>query len=147
LVVVTPAYRAATDATLFDSLTLMLAVSMVAAIWCAVFDALFEWVEHCTVRQMTGCRQNRVRLLQAVVREATENPTTLPVIYVLTYMSLQDSLMTDGALAAVYVIYGFLFIAALRPFGTGCRLGPEREGRRTCREKIKARPEWTFEIG
>jgi uncharacterized membrane protein len=108
-VVVTPAYRAVTDAALFDSLTLMLAVSIVAALWCVAFDALFEWVESCSVRRMASRRPHHVSLLQATMREATVIPMTLPVIYMLTGMSLQDALMTDIALAVVYVVYGYLF--------------------------------------
>ena len=135
LALVTPAYRAATGATVFDSLTLMLAVSAVGALWCVVFDAMFDAVAdvvahtaaHAAVnpagnpgvnpverRADRGTKivgQHRLRLLRAAAREVSEIPVTLPVIVSLTDMSLRGALMTDIALAGVYVVYGFLFLS------------------------------------
>jgi len=113
LVVVTPAYRAATGSNLCDSVTLMLTVGAVATIWCGTFNSLFELVQSCALRRIASDRPHSVWLMRAALREATEIPVTFPVIYAMTGMDFEHAFMTDVALAVVYAIYGYLFYLAL----------------------------------
>jgi len=109
MLVVTPAYQAVTGTGFSDSLTLILAVALTAALWCGSFNAVFDGVESWAARRVASDRPHCLRLLQSGLRELAEVPVTAPVILALTGMDLHHAVMTDLALAAVYVVYGYAF--------------------------------------
>ena len=109
MLVVTPAYQAATGAGLGDSVLLILAVAMTAALWCGSFNAVFDVVESWAAQRVASDRPHLVRLVQSSLRELAEVPVTASVILAFTGMDLQHAVMTDLALAAVYLVYGYAF--------------------------------------
>ncbi len=109
ILAIAPLYRAVTGSALYESLTLLACVSVVAALWCCTFNAAFDQFDAWAAQRDACDRPHRVRWLQSALRELAEVPLTLPVIHALGGADLTRAFQIDLALAGVYAIYGFAF--------------------------------------
>lgn len=112
LVLIAPLYRAATGSSLIDSVSMVLAVAMAAALWCVAFNTVFDRVEARLSGRLASDRPRGLRIWHMVLCEATEVPVTCPVIYALSTMDLGHALRADVGLAAAYAVYGYCFYLA-----------------------------------
>lgn len=140
LLLIAPLYRVTTGSSLVDSMSLVLAVSLAAALWSAAFNTLFDRVEAHLSGRLASDRPHGLRVWHAVLREATQVPVTCPVIYALSTMDLGQALGADVGLAVVYAGYGYLFhlaFDALCPvrIAASCSSRSARRTRPFCAER------------
>jgi uncharacterized membrane protein len=109
LLLVGPLYALATGTRLDESLVLLLAVSVVIMLWSAVFNWAFDVVEHRRTGRVASQRPHRLRVLHAVLHEATAVVVTCPVIWALTDLGWIGALLADLGLTLAYTLYAYAF--------------------------------------
>lgn len=109
LALITPPFAWLSGVPMVDSLGLLAVTALIAALWNAIYNTAFDWVEG----RMTGRTADRrpfgMRALHALGFEGGLLLMTLPVIMAWTGMDWLAALIADLGLATAYVIYAFAF--------------------------------------
>ncbi len=120
LLLVTPLVVLATGQSVQGSAALLAALSLAVMAWAAVFNTVFDHVEHRLTGRVASARAPRWRLLHALLHEATAVLVTWPLIVALTGLGWMAALWADLGLTAVYAAYAYAFHRAYdrwRPVG------------------------------
>lgn len=109
LVLITPPFAWLSGVPIADSLGLLAIAALIAALWNAVYNTAFDWVEGRITGRTADRRPFALRALQALGFEGGLLLMTLPVIMAWTGMGWLEALVADLGLATAYVIYAFVF--------------------------------------
>lgn len=120
LLLVAPLYALVAGADAADSFLLIAVLALVVMGWSAAFNTAFDLVEHRNTGRVASDRPARLRVLHAVLHEASAVVVTWPVIVALTDLSWGAALVADLGLTVVYAAYAYAFhrvYDAWRPVG------------------------------
>lgn len=109
LLLITPPFVWASGVPAMDSLGLLAVIALVAALWNAIYNTSFDWIEGRLTGRTADHRPLFVRLAHAASFEAGLTLATLPIVMVWTDMGWIEALLADIGLALAYAVYAFFF--------------------------------------
>lgn len=120
LVLITPPFAWASGVPASESIGLLAIIALLAALWNAVYNTSFDWVEGRLTGRTADLRPYVWRVVHACGFEGGLVLMSLPIVMWWTGMSWLEALLADIALALAYVAYAFAFnIAYDRMFPIG----------------------------
>lgn len=109
LLLVAPAYAAVTGAGLGDSFRLVVALSVAVMCWAALYNTVFDRVEHRRTGRVASDRPHGLRTVHAIGLEVSSVLVTWPLVWALTDLGWWRALAADLGLSVVYAAYGYVF--------------------------------------
>lgn len=109
LLLVAPAYAWVTGSRAAESFVMVAAVSVAVMCWAALYNTVFDLVEHRRTGRVASDRPHGLRTLHAIGLETTSVVVTTPVIWALSDLSWWGALVADLGLATAYAAYGYAF--------------------------------------
>ena len=109
LVLITPPFVWLTGVSLLESLGLLAMIAAIAAVWNALYNTSFDWVEGRMTGRSSDQRPVLLRIVHAVGFEGGLLLVSLPVVMAWTGMGWVEALLADIGLAAAYVVYAYIF--------------------------------------
>ncbi len=109
LVLITPPFVWLTGVSPLESLGLLAVIAAIAAVWNALYNTSFDWVEGRLTGRTSDRRPVPLRVFHAVGFEGGLLLVSLPVVMAWTGMGWVDALLADIGLAAAYVVYAYVF--------------------------------------
>ena len=109
LVLITPPFVWLTGVSLIESLGLLAVIAAIAAVWNALYNTSFDWVEGRVTGRPSDQRPVPLRVLHAIGFESGLLMVSLPVVMAWTGMGWVEALLADIGLAAAYVLYAYAF--------------------------------------
>lgn len=106
---VTPLYALATGSGTGESIALLALLSLVVMTWSALYNTLFDVVEHRRTGRLASDRPERWRIVHAVGHEVSAVLLTWPIIVAATDLRWVEALLADVALTLVYSAYAYAF--------------------------------------
>ena len=123
LLLITPPFAWASGVPASESIGLLAVIALVAALWNAVYNTSFDWVEGRLTGRTADLRPYLWRALHAVGFEGGLILMSLPIVMAWTAMDWRAALVADVGLALTYAAYAYLFNLAydrLFPIGQAC---------------------------
>ena len=115
LLLITPPFVWASGVPAMDSLAMLALIALIAALWNAVYNTLFDWVEGRVTGRTADHRPYGLRIAHALGFEGGLVLITLPIVMAWTGMGWLEALLADIGLAIAYALYAFV-----------CNLGYDR---------------------
>jgi uncharacterized membrane protein len=109
LLLITPPFVWASGVPATDSLGLLALIALIAALWNAVYNTSFDWIEGRLTGRTSDRRPYAMRILHAAGFEGTLILVSLPVVMAWTGMNWLEALLADIGLALAYALYAFVF--------------------------------------
>ena len=109
LVLITPPFAWASGVPAGDSLVLLAIIALIAGLWNAIYNTVFDWTEGHLTGRTADRRPYPLRIAHSLGFEFTLILMTLPLVIHWTGMGWRDALLADIAVAAAYVAYAFVF--------------------------------------
>lgn len=109
LLLVAPAYAWVTGSHAAESFLMVAAVSLAVMCWAALYNTVFDLLEHRRTGRVASDRPHGLRTLHAIGLEITSIVVTTPVIWALSDLGWWGALAADLGLTLVYAGYGYLF--------------------------------------
>lgn len=109
LAVVAPLFAVVTGGRGGESLLVVAAVSATVMAWAAIYNTVFDRVEHRLTARVASDRPHGLRTLHAIGLEVSSVLLTTPLIWALTALDWWQALAVDIGLAFAYAAYGYLF--------------------------------------
>ena len=109
LLLITPPFVWLSGVSLLDSLGLLAAIALLAAVWNALYNTSFDWVEGRLTGRTSDQRPVVLRVVHALGFEGGLLIASLPVVMAWTGMDWLQALVADIGLAAAYVVYAYVF--------------------------------------
>ena len=109
LLVATPLYSILFGASQLASLALTAALSLAMMVWSPIHNTAFDWVELHWTGRVASDRPQGLRLVHAVMHEATSAFVTLPLIMWFGGHGLWSALAIDIGLTLLYSAYAYFF--------------------------------------
>jgi len=106
---VSPAYAYLTGASIVGGITTIALLSIVIMTWAPVYNTLFDYIERERSGRLASDRSKRIRILHAVLHEASSVLLTCPLLIWLGGHSLTSALFINVSLTITYVVYTFIF--------------------------------------
>jgi uncharacterized membrane protein len=127
LLLVTPLYQWLFDASMSESLQLLVALSAAVLLWSPVHNTLFDALDARWFRRVASDRRGISRWVHAFSHEVSTLVVTLPLIVWIAGFSWWDALVLDLGLTLFYTAYAWVFhwcFDRLRPIKTACTPTP-----------------------
>lgn len=109
LLLITPPFVWLSGVPLLDSLGLLAVIALIAAVWNALYNTAFDWVEGRLTGRTADRRPAPLRVAHAAGFEGGLLLVSLPVVMAWTGMGWLQALLADVGLAAAYVAYAYVF--------------------------------------
>ena len=109
LLLISPPFIWLSGVPLVDSLGLLALIAAIAAVWNALYNTSFDWVEGRLTGRTADQRPALMRVVHASGFELGLLLVSLPVVMAWTGMSWLQALVADAGLAAAYVVYAYVF--------------------------------------
>lgn len=109
LLIITPPFVWLTGVPLYDSLGLLALIAVIAAVWNAIYNTSFDWIEGRLTGRTSDQRPALLRVVHAAGFEGGLLLVSLPVVMAWTGMGWIEALVADIGLAAAYVVYAYVF--------------------------------------
>lgn len=109
LVLVSPPFAWLSGVSMFDSIGLMAAIALLAALWNGFYNTAFDWIEGRRTNRTADRRPLPLRILHAIGFEGGLLLVSLPLIVWWTDMGWLTALLADIGIATAYVVYAFVF--------------------------------------
>jgi uncharacterized membrane protein len=106
---VTPVYALIFGSTAGEGFTLLLALSVAVMVWSPCFNTLFDWTDLRFSGRVASDRPHGLRLVHAVLHEASSVIVTLPLILWIGGLTISMALMLDLGLTLFYSAYAYVF--------------------------------------
>ena len=122
IVMIAPLYSYFFDAGAAESLTLLVALSVLLTIWTGIHNTVFDQVQWHMDKRVASDRSTCIRVIHATSLEVSSALVSIPLILAMTELSLWEAILVDLVLTFLYVIYGFFFHLVfdyIRPVKTG----------------------------
>lgn len=109
LVLAAPLYAMAFGKSAAESLSLVLALSVVAMVWSPVHNIVFDWLDLRFCGRVASERPHGLRLVHAASNEVTSTFVTVPVIMWIAGLAFWQALALDVTLTLFYGAYAYVF--------------------------------------
>jgi uncharacterized membrane protein len=109
LALVAPVFAYFSGATAGDSVTLLVVLAIVVALWSALYNSAFDRVELHLTGRVASDRPHRWRVLHTIGLEASAVVLTWPLVVAFTELGWQRALFADIGLTFAYIAYGYVF--------------------------------------
>lgn len=109
LLLVAPLFALSAGARLRDSLALIAVLTLLVMGWSALFNTAFDAIEHRLGGRPASQRPQGLRVLHALLHEASAVVITWPTIVAMTGLSWSAALVADIGLTLAYALYAYLF--------------------------------------
>ena len=109
LLLAAPLYALAFGKSAEESLSLVLALSVVAIVWSPLHNIVFDWLDLRFCGRAASERPHGLRLVHAASHEATSTLVTVPVIMWIAGFSFWQALALDLGLTLLYAAYAYAF--------------------------------------
>ena len=109
LVLITPPFVWLSGVSVMDSLGLLAIIALIAALWNALYNTSFDWVEGRLTGRTADHRAYALRIAHALGFEGGLVLVSLPIVMVWTGMGWLEALLADVGLAIAYALYAFVF--------------------------------------
>ena len=109
LLLISPPFIWLSGVPLVDSLGLLALIAAIAAVWNALYNTSFDWVEGRLTGRTADQRPALMRVVHASGFGLGLLLVSLPVVMAWTGMSWLQALVADIGLAAAYVVYAYVF--------------------------------------
>lgn len=109
LLLITPPFVWASGVPAMDSLGLLAVIALIAALWNAVYNTSFDWIEGRLTGRTADHRPYFMRMAHATGFEGGLILISVPIVMIWTSMSWLEALVADIGLALAYVVYAFFF--------------------------------------
>lgn len=109
LVLITPPFAWVSGVPASESVGLLAIIALLAALWNAVYNTTFDWMEGRLTGRTADLRPYPWRVVHAAGFEGGLVLMSLPIVMWWTGMSWLEALIADVALALAYVAYAFVF--------------------------------------
>ncbi len=109
IVLVTPIYAWVYGVSSHEGVTLLVAISLTVLIWAPIFGRIFDTVEQRTSGRVASDRPHHIRVLHAVLFEATAVSITLPIAMGIAGFSFWQAAALNVRLTMFYIVYAYLF--------------------------------------
>jgi uncharacterized membrane protein len=109
LLLITPPFVVLSGVPLLDSFGLLAAIALIAAVWNALYNTSFDWVEGRLTGRAADRRPALSRVAHAAGFEGGLLLISLPMVMAWTGMEWREALVADVGLAAAYVFYAYVF--------------------------------------
>ena len=109
LLLVAPLYALLAGARVRDSLALIAVLTLLVMGWSALFNTAFDLVEHRLSGRLASQRPQWLRVLHALLHEASAVVLTWPTIVAMTGLSWSAALVADIGLTLAYALYAYVF--------------------------------------
>jgi len=109
LLLITPPFVWASGVPAMDSLGLLAVIALIAALWNAIYNTSFDWIEGRLTGRTADRRPVFIRVPHAAAFEAGLTLVSLPIVMAWTGMGWVEALLADIALALAYAVYAFIF--------------------------------------
>jgi uncharacterized membrane protein len=109
LLLVAPLYALLAGARMRDSLALIAVLTVLVMGWSALFNTAFDFVEHRLGAGPASQRPQGLRVLHALLHEASAVVLTWPAIVAMTGLSWHAALLADIGLTLAYALYAYVF--------------------------------------
>lgn len=122
LALISPLFAQFAGGSAGESLVVLAVLSAAVMGWSALYNTVFDGVEHRRTGGVASDRPHGLRLAHTISHEATAVVVTWPLIFALTPLGWLDALTADIGLTLAYAAYGYLFhlgFDQLRPVRSG----------------------------
>lgn len=109
LLLISPPFIWLSGVAVHDSITLLVIIACIAALWNAAYNTCFDWIDGRFSGRTADHRPLFWRILHAFGFEAGLLVASLPIIIYWTGMDWLTALFADIALALAYTAYAFIF--------------------------------------
>ena len=109
LALITPPFVWLSGVSVMDSLGLLAIIALIAALWNALYNTCFDWVEGRLTGRTADYRPYALRIAHALGFEGGLVLVSLPIVMVWTGMGWLEALLADVGLAIAYALYAFVF--------------------------------------
>jgi uncharacterized membrane protein len=104
-----PAYAYLTGASMAGGFATIALLSIVIMIWAPVYNTLFDYIERERSGRLASDRSKGMRILHALLHEASSVLITCPLLIWLGGHSLTSALFINVSLTLTYVVYTYVF--------------------------------------
>jgi uncharacterized membrane protein len=109
LLLITPPFVWFSGVPLLDSFGLLAVIAVIAAVWNALYNTVFDWVEGRLTGRSADKRPALPRVAHAAGFEGGLLLASLPVVMAWTGLDWLPALCADAGLAVAYVVYAYVF--------------------------------------
>ncbi len=109
LALISPLFVWFTGVPVVDSLGLLALIALIAALWNAMYNTAFDWVDGRISGRTADRRPAGLRVFHAFGFEGGLLLVSLPIVMLWTGMGWIDALLADLGLALAYVLYAYVF--------------------------------------
>lgn len=109
LLLISPPFIWLSGVAVHDSITLLVIIAFIAALWNAAYNTGFDWLDGRLSGRTADRRPLFWRVLHALGFETGLLVVSLPIIVYWTGMDWLTALLADIALALAYTAYAFIF--------------------------------------
>jgi uncharacterized membrane protein len=109
LLLITPPFSWASGAPVLDSLGLLALLALIAALWNACYNTVFDRLEARLAGRRADLRPPSWRIVHALGFEGGLLFLTLPLIVAWTGLGWLEALVADLGLALAYTVYAYVF--------------------------------------
>jgi len=106
---VSPAYAYLTGASMAGGFATIALLSIVIMTWAPVYNTLFDYIERERSGRLASDRSKGMRILHAILHEASSVLITCPLLIWLGGHSLTSALFINVSLTLTYVVYTYVF--------------------------------------
>lgn len=109
IALVTPLYAWIYGASSHEGLLLLVAISLAVLIWAPIYGRMFDTIEQFHTGRLASDRPHHVRILHAILYEATAVCMTLPLAMSIAGLTIWEAAALNLQLTLFYVGYAYLF--------------------------------------
>ena len=109
IALVTPLYAWIYGASSHEGLMLLIAISIAVLIWAPVFGTVFDMLERHWTGRVASDRPHHIRVLHAVLYEATAVSVTLPLAMSIGGLNVREAAALNVQLTLFYIAYAYVF--------------------------------------
>ena len=109
LLLVAPLFALSAGTRARDSFVLIALLTLLVMAWSALFNTAFDRVEHRLGGRPASQRPQGLRVLHALLHEASAVVLTWPTIVAMTGLSWSAALLADIGLTLAYALYAYVF--------------------------------------
>jgi uncharacterized membrane protein len=109
LILAAPLYSLIFGQDAAQSLTLLIALSLVVLLWTPLHNMLFDLADFKRTGRSASIRPHRLRIIQALSQETTVLVVTLPLVMLIGGHGFKEALLVDLGLTLFYAAYAYLF--------------------------------------
>ena len=109
LLLITPPFAWLSGVSLHESLGLLAVIALIAALWNAIYNTAFDWIDGQLSGRLADHRPALWRIVHAFGFEGGLVLISVPIVMAWTGMTWSAAFIADIGLALAYVVYAYVF--------------------------------------